>query len=399
MSWRAYQKILYLASFFLAFKEPKVISGPNCVLDIYKTLLLFNKNHPLIITDNNIYCLDIFNKLKTGLLNNDIQFDVYHDVRPNPSKNNVYDALKVYMTSNCDSIIAFGGGSSIDTAKVVGALLANPNKTIDDFRGILKVRKRYESLIAIPTTAGTGSEATVAAVIVDDEKHDKYAINDPKLIPHYAYLDPTLLIDLPQKITATTGMDALTHAIEAYIGHSNTKKTKQYALESIKLVFDNLELSAKEPKNLVYRENMLLASYKAGVSFTRAYVGYVHAIAHSLGGLYNIPHGYANAILLPKILRSYGKSCWNKLAKIYDYLYPSNELNSKENKANRLIYKINLMNNNMNIKEDFSYIKEEDISFIAEHSYKEANPLYPVPKEFDLEDFISIIVGLKNGSN
>lgn len=394
--FRTYQKGLYLASFFLNFSEPIVTTGEGCSKEVYKAIKEMGKSHPLIVTDDSLYKLGLLDFLIKGLEENNVLYSIYKDVRPNPTTGNVENALSIYKGENCDSIIAFGGGSSIDTAKVVGALVSNPKKNISKLKGLLKISKKYKYFIAVPTTAGTGSEATVAAVIVDEKNHDKYAINDPKLIPSYAFLDPTLLLKLPSKITSTTGMDALTHAIESYIGKSGTKKTKKYALESIQLINKNLLNSYNNPDNVLYRENMLIASYKAGVSFTRAYVGYVHAIAHSLGGLYNIPHGYANAILLPIILKHFGSSVYSSLARIYDYINNDNKDINKAEKAKAVISYIEELNEKMGILPDFSYIKEEDIDFLARHSYKEANPLYPVPKEFDLKDFVSIIEELRN---
>ena len=206
----------------------------------------------------------------------------------------------------------------MDTAKGIGARVACPRKPISKMKGLLKVGRKLPLLIAVPTTAGTGSETTVAAVISNPVTHEKYPINDPKLVPDYAVLDPNLIIGLPNKITSTTGMDALTHAIEAYIGGSNTRKTKKSAKIAVKLIFENLEETYNNPTNKDARNNMLIASYHAGVAFTRAYVGYVHALAHTLGGFYGVPHGLANSILLPVVLEEFGSKAHKKLAELAD---------------------------------------------------------------------------------
>jgi len=244
-------------------------------------------------------------------------------------------------------------------------------------------------MVAVPTTAGTGSETTVAAVIVDSDKGDKYAINDPMLIPRVAVLDPTLLVGLPKHISSSTGMDALTHAVEAFIGHSNTKKTYRYGIEATQMIFNYLEKSVEEPKNLEYREQMIIASYKAGVAFTRAYVGTVHSLAHAIGGKYNVPHGLANAILLPKVLRAYGKSAEKKLAKLADSVGITGE--TVHEKAIKFIEQIEQMNKNMGVTNTFGHlIKEEDLDFLVKHAYKETVPVYPVPRILSLEEMKEI---------
>ena len=257
--------------------------------------------------------------------------------------------------------------------------------------GLLKVGRKLPFLIAIPTTAGTGSETTLAAVIVNEEDHHKYAINDPHLIPKIAILDPNLLIGLPPHITSTTGMDALTHAVEAFIGHSNTKHTKKAAIEAVKLINENLLKSFEDGKNLLYRENMQKASFLAGVAFTRAYVGYVHAIAHSLGGQYNVAHGLANAIILPYILEEFGKKCYKKLAILSDELSLCEKSSTNEEKARAFISWIKDLNKKMKIPEKFEIeYNEKAVNIMANNAYKEGNPLYPVPKEFKLKDFLTV---------
>ena len=201
-----------------------------------------------------------------------------------------------------------GGGSSLDCAKAVGARAAKPKQSLAKMKGILKVHKRLPLLIAIPTTAGTGSETTLAAVITDAETRHKYTINDFPLIPRYAVLDPKVTLSLPPFITATTGMDALTHAVETYIGNSTTYRTRKDALLAVRLIFENIDTVYTDGKDVNARRNMLHASFYAGCAFTKSYVGYVHAVAHSLGGEYNVPHGYANAVLLPFVLEAYRAS-------------------------------------------------------------------------------------------
>lgn len=258
-------------------------------------------------------------------------------------------------------------------------------------KGLLKVKHKPAFLIAIPTTAGTGSEATVAAVISNAKTHEKYAINDPKLIPLYAVLDPKLLVSLPGKVTSTTGMDALTHAVEAYIGGSNTKATRKEAKEAVLLIKNNLLKSYQNPTDLEARNNMQIASYKAGLAFTRAYVGYVHAIAHTLGGMYGVPHGLANAVILPHVLRKFGSSCYTRLAELADYISLTDKDKTKKEKAEAFIDFIDELNAQMNIPNKIeNVIQEKDLPIMVKRAIKEANPLYPVPDLWDEKDFLEI---------
>lgn len=258
-------------------------------------------------------------------------------------------------------------------------------------KGLLKVNRKLPPFFAVPTTAGTGSECTVAAVITDDETHDKYAINDFSLIPHYAILDPTLTATLPPFLTATTGMDALTHAVEAYIGRGNTRKTKRQAEQAVKLVFDNLKEATLNGTNLNARINMQKAAYLAGLAFTRAYVGYVHALAHALGGTYGIAHGYANAVLLPRVLDAYGASVNKRLAKLARITGIADAHDKNAQAARKFINAIDTLNRELGIPATFEgKIIENDLDTLSRHADKEANPLYPVPKLMNAKELKQI---------
>ncbi len=266
----------------------------------------------------------------------------------------------------------------MDCAKAVGARLARPRKPLAKMEGILKIWHKLPLLIAVPTTAGTGSETTLAAVITDADTHHKYAINDFNLIPDYAVLEPSVTYGLPPQLTATTGMDALTHAVEAYIGRSTTKQTRAASIEAIQLIFDNLQNAYKNGNDKTARRNMLRASYLAGTAFTKSYVGYVHAVAHSLGGCYGIPHGLANSVLLPIVLEAYGTAAHKKLAALARITgITDSALDAVA--AEEFINHIRSMNISMNIPETLDGICDEDIPELARYANKEANPLYPVP--------------------
>lgn len=273
--------------------------------------------------------------------------------------------------------------------------MTKPNQPLSRMKGILKVHKRLPLLIAIPTTAGTGSETTLAAVITDAKTRHKYAINDFPLIPRYAVLDPKVTLSLPPFITATTGMDALTHAVEAYIGNSTTPDTRRDALRAVKLIFSNLDTAYTDGSNVEARKNMLKASFYAGCAFTKSYVGYVHAVAHSLGGEYNVPHGLANAILLPFVLEAYGKKIHKKLYRLALEADLITKDTSPKEGAHIFINAVKDMKMRFGIGDKVSEIRKEDIPKLARYADKEANPLYPVPVLMDageLEQFYYMLM-------
>ncbi|MCH5148130.1 MAG: iron-containing alcohol dehydrogenase [Clostridiales bacterium] len=371
---RIFQGVFKIALPLLPYKDPKII---NKIVEVPAVLKQNGKTKPLIVTDKTIRSLALTLPLEEKLIEENISYSVFDEVVANPTTDNVADALKLYKDSGCDCLIAFGGGSPMDCAKGVGALVAKPKKTLNKLKGILKVGKKIPMLVAIPTTAGTGSETTLAAVIVDSQTRHKYAINDFPLIPSYAVLDEEVTMTLPKPVVATTGMDALTHAVEAFIGRSGNKGTRADALEAIKLIFENLEISYFEGTREA-RKNMLVASHKAGRAFSKSYVGYVHALAHALGGKYNTPHGLANAVILPIVLESYGKSIYKKLWKIAVYCNLADKNTAYSDGAKIILDKIREMNGKFDIPKTLT-VKEEDLDALSGYAEKEANPLYPVP--------------------
>lgn len=392
---RVYQKTMKLAVNFLDWTPPKLLKGAGAVKELPKLIKSEGVNNVLVVTDKGLMGLHLLDSLFEGLEAEGIKYSVFDGVQPNPTIYNIEDALKIYKDNNCEGFIAFGGGSPMDCAKVTAARVVKPKQTPSQMRGVLKVLKKLPPFYAVPTTAGTGSECTIAAVISNPDTHEKNSIMDPVLRPKYAVLDPELTAGLPPHITSTTGMDALTHAVEAYIGKSNTKQTEEDALIATKLVFQNIEKAYVNGKDLEARENMLVASYHAGLAFTRAYVGYVHAIAHNLGGMYNIPHGLANAVILPYVLDYFGESAYKRLAELADVAGVSGPAQGDREKAKRFIAAIRDLNTKMNIPDGFEQIKDEDIPLIAERALKEGNPLYPVPKIMNLEECKALIKKLQ----
>ena len=391
---RAFQKAFHIAIPFLPYRKPKIAGS---VKELPEIIMRHKCTHVLIITDGGIMKLGLTRRLEKALKEAGIPYTIYDKTVANPTTVNVRAALELYHKEGCDAIIGFGGGSSMDCAKAVGACAVKPNQSLAQMKGILKVHKKLPLLMAVPTTAGTGSETTLAAVITDADTRYKYAINDFPLIPRYAVLDPKVTLSLPPFITATTGMDALTHAVEAYIGNSTTIDTRRDALKAVKLIFENIDIAYEHGDNIQARRNMLHASFYAGCAFTKSYVGYVHAVAHSLGGQYNVPHGLANAILLPLVLREYG-SCINKKLHRLAIAAGLADKNTPDHEAAELfIWAIEEMKERFGIVNIVKEIQETDIPKLAHYADKEANPLYPVPKLMDaseLEKFYYILMSL-----
>lgn len=374
---RIFQKCFYLAQPILPYREPKIYNSIN---DITKILKENKYRSVLIVTDPGLSLNGCTLELEKILKKNHTKISMYDKTNANPTVKNVEEALSIYNANGCECIIAFGGGSSIDCAKAVGTRVAYPKKKLVQLKGILKVRRKLPTLIAIPTTAGTGSEVTVTAVITDSTTKHKYTINDFSLIPHYAIHDPKILYTLQKHLTATTGIDALTHLTEAYIGGSVSKGTKKICLEAVRLIFENVCISYNDGKNFEARRNMLSASYKAGIALSKSYVGYIHAVAHSLGGQYNIPHGLANSVIMPIVLEDYGKTAHKKLHELAIAAGVSDKNDSHKVGAEKFIEAIRTLNRKLSIPEKLNGIQEEDIPVMARHAAKEANPLYPVPK-------------------
>ena len=374
---RTFQTMFRIALPVLPYREPEIISSCAALDKVFKKE---DTNSVLIVTDKGIRNNGLVRPVELTLQASGISYVIYDNTLPNPTVHNVETALTLYRTHSCDTIIAIGGGSAMDCAKAVGARVAYPKRTVNQLGGILKVWRKLPTLIAIPTTAGTGSETTLAALITDPVLHHKYAIMSFPLIPHYAVLDAALTYSLPPHLTATTGVDALTHAVEAYIGRSTTKETRRLALEATKLVFENVETAYQDGKDHKARENMLHAAYKAGLAFSKSYVGYIHALAHALGGKYGTPHGLANAVLMPYVLEAYGTKAHKKLQQLGIAAGVCSEKDTPAESAAKFIAAIRELNKRMNIPDKLTDTQIKDIPALAKHAEKEANPLYPVPK-------------------
>lgn len=377
---RAFQFVFRTAMPFLPYREPEVLDS----MEKLEQLLTRRESRcVMLVTDQHIRTAGITRSLEEWLEEAGARCVVYDHVQPNPTVHNVEQARDLYVREGCQCLIAVGGGSAMDCAKGVGARIAFPKKSLEQMKGLLRVWRPLPPIVAIPTTAGTGSEVTVTAVITDPEKKYKYTMNNFTMIPHYVVHDPAVTYTLPPALTATTGMDALTHAVEAYIGGSTTEETRRLALEAVGLVFKNIEIAYTDSTNYDARKNMLRAAYLAGIAFSKSYVGYIHAVAHSLGGRYNTPHGLANAVLMPFVLEEYGPTVYRKLHELAVAAGVSTPEDSHQTGAKALIAAIRTLNRRMGIPDKLSGIQKQDIPQMAKHADQEANPLYPVPVLMD----------------
>ena len=386
---RAFQCCFAVGARLLPWRRPRVYAGPGSLLRAADILRENGLRRPFVVASRRQCADEHFRALQEALDEQDILLSVFSSVEPNPSVETVEKIAAQYKFDRCDCFLVIGGGSPMDAAKAAAARLARPERSLSRLAGLLKVRRRVPTLIAVPTTAGTGSETTIAAVVTGSDHH-KYAISDLCLIPRYAILDPALTVGLPPHITAETGMDALTHAVEAYLSRFyNTGMTRALAESAVVTIFAHLERAYRDGASLEDRAAMLQASFDAGAAFTRASVGNVHAIAHTLGGLYGTPHGLANAVLLPLVLEDYGAAAYSRLARLAGLVSLPGE--TKEARAKAFIAEIRAMNARMGIPDHFDTIREEDIPLMSKWASQEANPVYPVPVIYDEARFARVI--------
>lgn len=381
MGCRIVQGAFRLAIPFLPYRQPELLSSPEKAAELVR-----NKGvrKVLVITDKGVRSHGLTDPLTKALTWVGIEYEIFDETSANPTMSEVEAAVKMYYAQNCDGLVAIGGGSPIDCAKGVCARLIKPKKSLIEMKGVLRVRGKQPFFLAVPTTAGTGSEVTIAAVITDDTTHEKFTVLSFCLAPKYVLLDPGMTRTLPPAITAETGMDALTHAVEANIGRSTTAFTRRLSVAAVRLIKDNLPTVFRDGEDLAARTNMQLAAYDAGLAFTISYVGYVHAAAHALGGAYGLPHGRTNATLLPLVLRMYGKACVKKLARLARESGVCDPSLSDMDAADAFISWIDGLNEAFGIPKSVS-IREEDIPMLAQRADREANPLYPVPVLMDAE--------------
>lgn len=381
-----FQGVMKVSNYFLGYHMPEYIFGRGSVKELPRVLREKNAGKVLLVTDRGLVEAGIAGKV-TGLLDEaGIGYVLYPDVAVNPTDDNVEEGFRIFRESGCDSVAALGGGSPMDCAKGICAKAAHPRKSVKQLFGLLSVHWFVPKLFVIPTTSGTGSETTIAAVITEAETHHKQTIMDVVLIPAFAILDPELTVTLTPELTASTGMDALCHAVEAYTNKKyNTRVEDRLALKAVKLIYDNLYAAYEDGSDIAARENMQLAAFYAGRAFTRGSVGYVHAIGHTLGGLYGYPHGMAMAILLPHVMRAFGSAVYERLAELADICGIDGKNDAE--KADKFICWMEEMKRKTGIPDKPDMIKGEDVDQMIRWAMKEANPLYPTPALWKYDDF------------
>ncbi|MGD8425396.1 MAG: iron-containing alcohol dehydrogenase [Gammaproteobacteria bacterium] len=366
----------------LPFPKPTLFTGPGSSLELCEAVSLMGVRKLLIVTDAMLVKIGLLDEMEKRLETLGIRFVVYDGILPDPTIDQIEAGLKILKRERCQAILAVGGGSPIDAAKVIAARATN-KKPVSKMEGMFKVFSAPLPLFAVPTTAGTGSEVTIAAVVSDPGRKKKSAIMDPKLVPMMAALDGSLMTGLPPNVTAATGMDALTHAVEAYISANALPETDAYALAATRLIMENLPTAVATGKNVEARQSMAFASYYAALAFTRAGVGYVHAISHNFGAYYHTPHGLGNAIVLPYVLEFSKQNCIRRLARLAEASGLREKGDRPQTLANKFIAHIRTMNEEFGIPSGLEALERSDIPDIARAALKEAHFTYAVPKYMD----------------
>ncbi len=385
-------RILALGIVIKVLNIPKPVSfvGPDAALGLCREIAATGAKRLCVVTDAVLVKLGVIDHILLELRTAGVAVEVFDRIEPDPGYATINAGVDFLRKADADAVLAIGGGSSIDGAKAIAACYAN-DCAPDALVGLFKVRKTGVPLYAIPTTAGTGSEVTVGAVVSDKAAKLKHAIIDPKLVPSMVALDPRLMTGLPPAITAATGMDALTHAVEAYLSTLANAESDRQAEAATATIVRNLPLAFTNGSDLIVRERMAIGAFMAGLAFTRVGVGYVHGIAHQLGALYHLPHGYANAIVLPHILELSKHSCTPRLANLARRCGIGATGANDLALADAFIAHIRSMNRDMGIPERVKELRREDFGDIVDRAFKEVHGTYAVPKYLSRRECESVL--------
>ena len=385
--------ILGLVGHVLKFPKPFSFVGPDASLSLVREIIGLGVKRVIVITDGQLFQLGIVNPLIELMKDSKVEVEVFSEIEPDPGYDVVIKGVERLKDFKPDAVLAVGGGSSIDAAKAI--LLSHANDCHpSSLTGVWLYswpRKRCLPFFAIPTTAGTGAEVTIAAVVSDKATQIKYAIIDPKTVPAMVALDPKLMVGLPPFITAPTGMDALTHAVEAYVSTVATAETDELARMASASIMRNLIIAYTDGQNLEARERMAVAASMAGLAFTRVGVGYVHAIAHQLGGLYHVAHGLANAIVMPYVLEFSKPNCAHRLAELARISDIGESGASDSELADAFIARIRKLNSDMQIPGSIKELKREDFDKIIDRAFAEAHGTYGVPRYLTRSDAMALL--------
>ena len=356
------------------FHMPSVSAmGVNCLTEVSNYIKENEFKKGLIVTDTVLVKIGLVSKVTDLLKENNIEYVIYDGTKPNPTVSNVNDGLIILKENKCDFVISLGGGSPHDCAKGI-ALLATNGGDIKDYEGVNKSKYPQLPLIAINTTAGTASEMTIFSIITDEDRHIKMALVDKHMTPVMAVNDPMLMVDMPKSLTSATGMDALTHAVEAYVSTNATPITDACAEKAIELISKYLKRAVEDGNDIEARDMMAYAEFLAGMAFNNASLGYVHAMAHQLGGFYDLPHGVCNAVLLPHVQEFNSKVSAERLKKVASIMGEYVNGFSNEEGAKACIRAIKDLSKSIDIPSGLSDlgVKEEDFNILAENALKDA---------------------------
>ena len=378
-----------MSSYF--FLPNTSLFGAGCINDIGAEAARLGKKSYLLITDSFLAKTNIVDKIKNSLNKEGVELFIYDKVTPNPTLTSVYEAFEIYQKSNIGGLISLGGGSAHDCTKAIAVLTSNP-APIEQYVGVNKFPKKGCPVIAVNTTAGTASEITDCFLITDTGTNTKLIFEGVNALADVAIDDPELMLSLPQKLTSSTGMDALTHAVECYVSNFSYKLTNILAVDAVKLIFKSLQKACDEPNNIDARDDMIVGQYLAGMAFGNGGVGVCHATAHALGGLYNLPHGLLNAILLPQVMRFNATVSSDRYAQLYDAIASSDLDLTVEEKCNRFIEEVEELSSTIGTKIPLKElgVREEDFDRLADKALQDSccdtNPIYPKK-----EDIINIL--------
>lgn len=391
--YKQFQYGFKIGARFVKFRRPFLFNGPSSSFDLCEHIADQGLSTLLVVTDETLLSIGLVQPLVDDLKARGMDVAVYSGVTPDPTVDQIESGLAALRDNRCTGILAVGGGSAIDAAKIIAARARNPYR-VAKMAGLFRIIRRPLPLYAIPTTAGTGSEVTIAAVVSDPVRSRKFAIMDPKLVPRAAALDARLMTGLPARITIDTGMDVLTHAVEAYLSRNASLRTDADALYATRIVMEHLPAVVNDGDNLSGRHEMANASFRAGIAFTTAGVGWVHAISHQLGALYHLPHGYLNAVLLPAVLDLYRLSCQSRLAELARVSGLATAELTESELADAFIAHIRDLNSQFGLPSRIAQIRDVDVPSIARGALDETKWTYAVPVYMDTSRIESLIRSL-----
>ena len=390
---RAWVGLQRIAAGFVPMPKPTLLIGPGSSLELCDRIAQLDFKRILLVTDKDLARLDLFGPMRERLESHSIEVVVFDGIRPDPATDQIDAGVEIYRREDCDGILAVGGGSVLDAAKLISVVLTN-DRPLLDMKGFFRVRNAGAPLFVVPTTHGTGSEATIAAVVSDPVTHSKTAIMDLKLVPQMAALDPELLTGLPRGTSIHTAVDAMTHAIESFMSVNANEMSERLSVSVIRAVEMHLPRILDDPSDLESRLELLVAAFHGGEAFTQTNVGYIHAVAHRFGGFYGVPHGLANAIVLPHVLDLMVDRSTERLAELARRTGKARPTDSDAAAARAFQQWVASFLRDLDIPQTLDKLRREDLTAIAEEALEEAHEVihYAVPfylKRGEIEQLVA----------